>query len=396
MRAILKLLGTIDPDLFVDMHVTDGLDYQYDITYGFQDPLYSASPQISEWLEGAFRPQVDTHMQALGHLPGPLILAANDRQPELGLMLPAFPPRFSHGYGDIRHVATVLVENHSLKPVRQRVLGTYALLEGSLRAAAANGPALRAATQADRARREPEPVLTWDTAPEPVRTITFHPIASEFYDSPASGAQEVRWLGTPLAPVKTPVLGSTPAIRIARPRGYWVPASEFDVIDRLRAHGIMLEIAQDWTEAEVDMLRLCDLEVAGGVSERRVTLKAGVAGVERRCERLAPGSAFVSTDQPLGDLAIHMLEPTCADSLFVQGLIAGTLDAVEYLEAYVVAAMAEEMLETDPELCAEFHAKLASDNAFAADPAARLKWFYLRSPYRDERHMLYPVARCPA
>ncbi|WP_179505052.1 MULTISPECIES: M14 family metallopeptidase [unclassified Sphingomonas] len=394
IRAILRLLTQIDPDLFIDMHVTDGLDYQYDITFGFQDPLYSASPQISAWLEQTYRPQVDAHMQAQGHAPGPLILAADDRRPELGLMLPAFPPRFSHGYGDLRHIPTVLVENHSLKTVRRRVLGTYALLEASLRVAVMHGADLRAALAADRARREPEPILAWDMAPAPVRTITFHPIASKFYESPASGAQEVRWLGTPLPPVETPVFGSTPATRISRPRGYWVPASEFDALDRLRAHGIAMDIAPDWIEIEVDMLRLCDLEVAGAVSERRVTLKAGVAQIERRRERFAPGSAFVTTDQPLGDLAIHMLEPTCADSLFAQGLIAGMLDPVEYLEAYVVAPMAEEMLATDPDLRTEFQAKLAADNAFAADPMARLKWFYLRSPYRDERHMLYPVARC--
>lgn len=393
IRAILRLMDAIDPDLFIDLHVTDGLDYAYDITFGFQDPLYSASPAISRWLEGAYRPQVDAHMAGLGHLPGPLILAANDRRPELGLMLPAFPPRFSHGYGDLRHVATVLVENHSLKPVRQRVLGTYALLEGSLLAAAAHGEALRAALRADRERREARPVLTWDMASEPVHTVPFHPIASEFYDSPASGAREVRWLGTALPPVETPVLGSTPGIAIDRPLGYLVPPGEAEVIDRLRAHGIAFERAPDWSEVEVDMLRLADLEIAGAVSERRVALKAGIAGVERRRERFAPGTAFVTTDQPLGDLAIHMLEPVCADSLFAQGLVAGTLDPVEYLEAYVIAPMADEMLATDPALRAEFEAKIAADNAFAADPMARLKWFYLRSPYRDERHMLYPIAR---
>ena len=46
----------------------------------------------------------------------------------------AFAPRFSHAYGDLRRLPTVLVENHSLKPYRQRVLGTYVLLEATLKA----------------------------------------------------------------------------------------------------------------------------------------------------------------------------------------------------------------------------------------------------------------------
>src|SRR2546427_8239033 len=40
---------------------------------------------------------------------------------------------------DLRHLPSILVENHSLKPYRQRVLGTYVLLEASLRTIGAGG-----------------------------------------------------------------------------------------------------------------------------------------------------------------------------------------------------------------------------------------------------------------
>ena len=39
----------------------------------------------------------------------------------------------------------------------------------------------------------------------------------------------------------------------------------------------------------------------------------------------------------------------------------------------------------------EFEARMAADPKFAADPAARLQWFYERSPFRDSRYLLYPV-----
>ncbi len=51
------------------------------------------------------------------------------------------------------------------------------------------------------------------------------------------------------------------------------------------------------------------------------------------------------------------------------------------------------MLENDPALAKEFKAKLAADPKFAADPAARLSWFYERTSYYDERYLLYPVGR---
>ena len=51
------------------------------------------------------------------------------------------------------------------------------------------------------------------------------------------------------------------------------------------------------------------------------------------------------------------------------------------------------MLAADPGLRAEFEAKLAADPKFAASPGARLAWFYKRTPFYDDRYLLYPIAR---
>ena len=50
-------------------------------------------------------------------------------------------------------------------------------------------------------------------------------------------------------------------------------------------------------------------------------------------------------------------------------------------------------MAADPALKAEFEAKVAADVTFAADPQARLAWFYERTPFYDERYLLYPVGR---
>jgi hypothetical protein len=55
--------------------------------------------------------------------------------------------------------------------------------------------------------------------------------------------------------------------------------------------------------------------------------------------------------------------------------------------------VAREMLAKDPKLKEEFESKLRSDTAFAANPSARLHFFYERSPYWDTQMNLYPVAR---
>jgi hypothetical protein len=34
IRAVVNIMNLYSPDLYMDIHVTDGADYQYDITFG--------------------------------------------------------------------------------------------------------------------------------------------------------------------------------------------------------------------------------------------------------------------------------------------------------------------------------------------------------------------------
>ena len=55
--------------------------------------------------------------------------------------------------------------------------------------------------------------------------------------------------------------------------------------------------------------------------------------------------------------------------------------------------VAREMLAKDAALKQQFEKKKAEDEAFAADPAAQLDWFYRKTPYYDDRHNVYPVGK---
>jgi hypothetical protein len=114
---------------------------------------------------------------------------------------------------------------------------------------------------------------------------------------------------------------------------------------------------------------------------------------EQRTERFAAGAIRVSTDQPLGDLAAILLEPSSPDSYFQWGAFAEVLQQTEYIEGYVMEPMAERMLAEDPKLAEEFRTKLEQDDAFRGSAKERLRWFYMKTPFVDERWKLYPVAR---
>jgi len=105
------------------------------------------------------------------------------------------------------------------------------------------------------------------------------------------------------------------------------------------------------------------------------------------------GSVVVPLAQTLAKVAINLLEPEAPDSLLAWGFFNATFEQKEYGEHYVLETLAREMMEKDPALRLEFERRLTSEPGFASNAAARLEFFYRRSPYWDQQMNLYPVGR---
>ena len=396
MRAVRGLVLKYRPDLYVDIHVTDGMDYQYDITFGFngENGVWSRSPAIAGWLDATFKPGINAALEAEDHIPGELVFGVDDANPRAGLSDGGLGERFSNGWGSAAHVPAILIENHSLKPYEQRVLGTYVFLEESMKLLAADGPALRAAITADRALRPAEIPANFVPEDQPSATRAFKGITYEMYDSPVLGQPVVRWLGQPDPELwSLPFYGSKPSLILQRPAAYWIPAYRADLIERLRMQGVEMETLDAPRTVSVEMLRLNDPKLATRANEGHVQASVTDVTAERREQTFPAGSVRVPTDQTLGDIVVLLLEPQSSESFFAWGMITEVLTRVEYIEAYAIAPLAEAMLAADPALKAEFEAKLAADPEFAADGNARLQWFYERTPFHDDHYRLYPIGR---
>ncbi|MCH7858418.1 MAG: M14 family metallopeptidase [Candidatus Marinimicrobia bacterium] len=391
LRAIIRTINQWVPDLYLDLHVTDGIDYQYDITFGYNG-RHGLSPNIARWLDEHLTPALYRDLAAQGHIPGPLIIAADDLDPARGVIDWTASPRFSTGYGDARHLPTVLVENHSLKPYRQRVLGTYVLMESVLRTLAEHAESLGRAVTTDRAQARQIVPLTWKSPPANPELQDFLAVRWRKRPSDISGRDRLTWLGRPFT-LRLPFLRTTePDVTIVRPKAYWIPPAWSEVIDRLALHGIFMERMSEPRTVSVELSRLTDIQLEAAPFEGHIRVTA-TATPERREELYPSGSVRIPTDQPLGDLAILLLEPGSPDSFFQWGFFLEILQPTEYVEGYVMEPLAQRMLDRDPDLKRTFQARLKADPAFAADPQARLQWFYERTPYFDDRWRLYPVGR---
>jgi len=416
IRSVIKVINEYDPVLYMDIHVTDGADYQYDITFGGLG-LQGNSPGISQWLETIYKPFADKNLIANGHIPGPLLIALNEMDFSRGNVLIAGGPRFSDSYGNMRHMASLLIENHSLKPYKQRVLGTYVLLESTLKILATQGQMLKEITKTDKAIRSVKVPMAWkvpqmknavnfensarlqtsDTSSPVPDTLNLSGMESRILKSKITNADYVEWMGKPVTMKIVNYKGTEPADFITRPKGYWIPASCDEVIARLKLHGIKMTTIPHSLEVKVEMYRITDYTF--GDDNQEIQPYEGHMQVngstkpETRKQVFPAGSVYISSDQPLGELAMLLLEPMSKDSYFSWGFFLSIFQRTEYIEAYVMEPMAKKMLEESPELQKEFELKKAQDKAFANNQNAILTWFYSKTKYYDDRYLLYPVGR---
>ncbi|GAB2923818.1 M14 family metallopeptidase [Rheinheimera gaetbuli] len=395
MQALLAVINRYQPDLYIDVHVTDGENYQYDITYGFNEPFAAVSVNSASWLSKLYRPAINAALEHAGHIPGPLVFGVDRSDFSKGISGWTASPRFSNGYGDVRHLPTILVENHSLKPYRQRVLGTYVLLEHSLKLLNEQGKALIMARQADMNARPQHMVLSYKANEQPDH-IDFKGMRYEVKQSDISGASYVHWTGEPKLYPQLPLYWDNVADKdVAIPTAYWLGPEQQAVLARLKLHGIEFTALDKPQKLNLQQLSVTAYQFADKLFEGRFMLRSASFNRSNLSRTLPAGWVKVSTDQPLGRLAVALLEPTAPDSFFSWGFFPGMFERTEYFEPYAIEPLIAQMLSQQPELQQQFEQALAKDEALRNNPRERYNWFYRQMPYYDQHYLKYPVLLQP-
>jgi len=390
MQALIRILNQYNPDLYLDIHVTDGEDYQYDITYGFNEAFAAVSANSASWLSSVYRPSIDQALATQGHIPGPLVFGVDPMDFSKGISNSPSTPRFSTGYGDVRHLPTILIENHSLKPFKQRVLGTYVLLEQTLKLLGEQGKVLQLAKKADENARPPRQVLQYKTAEQP-ETMAFKGISYEIAHSDIINGPYVKWTGQPKNYTELPVwVDKVPAVEVDVPKAYWIPPQYQDVIARLKLHGVQLTALKTAKTLPLQQLAASAPSFSKEPFEGRFMVSASFEATWLDY-MLPAGSVRVSTDQPLGALVVALLQPEAPDSFFSWGFFHGMFQRTEYFERYALLPWIEQQLKVDAQLKADFESAKKADVKLQKDGEARLQWFYQRSPFYDATYLKYPV-----
>ncbi|MBE0570104.1 MAG: M14 family metallopeptidase [Ignavibacteriaceae bacterium] len=395
MQAMLKLVSRYNPDFIVDTHTTDGADYQYTITYSVEwsKNMY---PQTADWSGKKFAPFLENRVEEKGFLIYPYVYLKNwDKGLDEGLIYWPSTPRFSSGYFTIQNRPMLLVETHMLKPYKERVYSTKAVLETTIEFIYQNSAELKELNRkADNESLQLEgkylPISYSNTEKFEMRNFKGY----EYYwdSSEVSGTKKLVYTNTEKnfdVKYYDDVI-ITDSIKAAK--GYYIPAEYSFLINKLELHGIHpIRLMKD-TSIQAIRYKFSGVKFSETPYEGRQTVTFNYENYEEKVN-LTAGSFYVPSNQRTIKIITHLLEPKSADSFVRWGFMNQIFEQKEYYEDYVMEKLAEEMLANDPELKKEFEEKLNTDESFRNSSKARLDFFYEKSPYPDKQLNVYPILR---
>jgi murein tripeptide amidase MpaA len=393
MQAWLRMYNEWLPDFFIDIHSTDGADYQYAVTYSLET-RGNMDPALTAWTM-EYEKKMNALMAADGDPMAPYVAFKDWHDPRSGLRAWAATPRFSQGYTAIQNRPGLLIETHMLKDYPTRVEGARRLVTHTLSWLNSEAGRLRdLVLAADDAVARPEFraelfALDFELRDKATKVV-FEGVAYETVTSEVTGGQWHRFTGEPET-MELEYFGElTPSVTADLPEAYIIPREWTVAIDHLAAHGVKFQRLKSPVELEVRTWKFSDATWQERPYEGHhpVTFQAEPM-LETR--NFPAGSVVIDMNQRAARVAAHLLEPKGPDSLVQWGYFDAVFAGVEYVESYVIEEMITAMLAENPELADELAERKAADPEFAADPWAIRFWFYAKTPFYDQRVGIYPI-----
>jgi hypothetical protein len=329
-RASLAMFSTWDPDLFVDLHTTDGSFHGYALTYS--PSLSPAAVFGGVYARDSLLPVLRERMRTRDGFEvfdyGNFVsdgrgLVADTTVPE-GWETYDARPRFGTNYYGIRGRIAILSEAYSHDSLSRRIASTYAFVKEILSLAAEKGAAIRALN----ARADSQP-LAWGRSPDSVQMVA---IRSELVANPRTmnvikedlektGDSSLTQPGVPRGERRTGRFRSVPMPVYDRftstldrtpPAAYVIAPDDTAVVTLLRLHGVRVDRSDTSWTARGESFVIDSIITAQRPFQGHHEVRLN-GHWERGLQTLPPKSFIVSTAQPRGTLIVYLLEPESED-----------------------------------------------------------------------------------
>ena len=396
MKFFLKLFNSWLPDFFIDTHTTDGQDFQYSVTYGIEKNG-DVPPLTRDWIRNNYIPKMEKETEASGFKILPYV-GFKDGDLRKGLVDWVSGPRFSHGYSAIQNRPGLLIETHMLKPYKERVFATKAVIMSTMNVVAQENKKLVELNKtADKytidtfaAGKKAFP-LTFQMDDKTSQKI-YRGIESDQIDSWITGKKIIHYTGEPFD-LEVPFFDeAVTKDSVFAPKGYLIPAEFANIVEILKLHGIKVESIKKEKSFSVEKYKFKNVKFGFLPFEGRFQPHYEF-DKSKETVTVPAGTFYVSVNQRTLGVILHLLEPLGPDSFMKWGFFNTIFEQKEYFEDYSMEPIARKMAKENSQLKEEFLKKVESDEKLKNSVRQRLDFFYQRSPYADKELNVYPILR---
>ena len=393
-KAFAKLFHLIQPDVFIDNHVSNGADYQYTLTHLFTQHNKLGGP-LGDFMHTEMMPNLEQKLEAKSWDITPYVNVFN-RTPDSGFTQFLDAPRYSTGYTTLFNTLGIMIETHMLKPYKQRVEGTYELMKSMIEITEEQGEKI-AQLRKDQVKlwtvgkRYP---LTWNVDTTKTSTLKFKGYEGEMIPSELTGAKRLKYdRSKPFTKDITyrNYFKATDSITI--PKAYIIPQGWHNVIDLLKLNNVELTQFKNDTTLTVESYKMGSFETRKSPYEGHYAHYNTTVNTSDEKVTFRKDDYLIFTNQKSIRYLLETLEPSAPDSFFNWNFFDTILQQKEGFSPYVWEDKAEQFLKENPKIQIEYNVKISYDEDFANNWYTQLDWLHKQSEHYETAHMVYPVYR---
>lgn len=393
--AFAEIFHQLDPDVFIDTHVTNGSDHQHVVTV-LTTQHNKLGRNLGEYLENEFEPKIFEMMESKGRNPIEYV-NVHGTTPENGWKQFWDAPRYSTGYTTLFQTFGFMTEDHMWKDYKTRVENIYDFLNIASELTAMEGAKIQKLKAQDRNQIQEADSLPifWKNDQDEFKMITLNGYKTSYPESELTGNPLLKYDRNDTFEKEVPFYNYYKVEKSVKvPDFYVIPQAWYEVINRLQANGVEMESLKKDTVISVEVYHIDDFKTVGNPYEGHYLHYNTKVKSSQLEISLRKGDYLIDTRQKARRYLVETLEPEAQDSFFNWNFFDSILQQKEGFSAYVFEPKAQEILADLPEdEQKKFYQKQENDSTFASNNYAQLDWIFKRSEHYEKSHKKYPVYR---
>lgn len=386
-----RLYHALDPDVFVDTHVSNGADYQYTLTY-ISSMKERMAPSISELTYNKLLPALS---EKLKHKKWDLFpyVELMKENPEDGIHMFNDLPRYAMGYASLFDALSFTVETHMLKSFPQRVRSTHDFIDELILWMADHKSEIEKSRLEARDYWMKQEYYYFNyTLTDKKDSILFKGFEHSYPLSPVTGLPRLKYHQEKPYEKYIPyyqTYNSGDSLKI--PNYIILGAQTKGILERLQQNNVEFSFLNKDTTIEISRERVRSFKSSGKPYEGHFYHSEIKSDYELTKVDFKKGDLLIPMQQKNRNFILATFVSRAEDSYFRWNFFDSYLQQKEYFSPYVFEEKALEILKQKPWLKEELEVLKANNQQFRESQWEQLYFIYKNSDLFEETYNLLPI-----